>query len=173
MKTKAPSFFSEIRSDEDKNRALEQYRILCDTIAKSNEIRETSNNFWIAVNTFGVSVAGFLMNTDKLYGFLKTTLVVVVLVMGVVFCMSWFSSLLTIKRTIEVRNDLITEIEQYLPIKAFRHYFYYTGRQRGYNSLTARELMVPGAFLFAYAIFALVLMIYGHQVVEAVQSAAS
>jgi len=55
-----------IRNTEDKKIALEQYKVIADSINSTNAVRESSNNFWITVNSLLVSVVAYLRGIEGL-----------------------------------------------------------------------------------------------------------
>ena len=85
-----------VRNTEDKKIALEQYKIIADSINSTNAVRESSNNFWITVNSLLVSVVAYLRGIEGLRE-QQEILIWSALILGVGLCVSWLSSLISIK----------------------------------------------------------------------------
>lgn len=140
---------------------LEQYKLLIESINKSNEIRETSNNFWITVNTLGVSAIAYVRDTQHLMHMTQKPLALWgMIVLGMVVCFAWISFLRSIKHSIEIRNNLLMELEKFCPIKIFTMLMHETGRQKGRQSLTAKETIIPFMFIIFYSLYGFLILFF-------------
>ena len=142
---------------EDKKILFEQYKLLVDSINKTNDLRETGNNYWITVNTLGISAVAYIRDAQDLTQHQKPLVLWVIVLLGLTVCGIWFNFLATIKKRTEMNNNFLIEIEKYLPLKIFTKGLAISRRQEGENSLTFKEMIVPCLFLIGYLTFAILL----------------
>jgi hypothetical protein len=161
-----PVFARPPQNEEERNRAFEQYKLLVESINKSNEVREASNNFWTTVNALGLSAIAYIRDTQSLATCHKPLVLWVMVSVGMVLCLSWLGYLRTIKQTVEVRNNLLFELEKYMPFKIFTHSITAMKRDEGKGSLTFKEMMVPGLFFIGYLAFSVLLYFFPTEVLE-------
>ncbi len=145
-----------VRNTEDKKIALEQYKIIADSINSTNAVRESSNNFWITVNSLLVSVVAYLRGIEGLRE-QQEILIWSALILGVGLCVSWLSSLISIKSYNNIRDGMLVEIEKSLPVKIFTASYGATLSDKNKRSLTIREMFVPCMFVIGYFIFMVLL----------------
>jgi hypothetical protein len=138
MSIKAEDNFSPIIFNDENERRIgfEQYKILIESINKSNDVRELSNSYWITVNALGVSAAAYIKDAQTLAQNHKPLVLWFIIILGIALCLSWLSFLVTINKNIEIRNNLVIEIEKYLPCKVFTRSIFLSGRQKRKGSLT-------------------------------------
>jgi hypothetical protein len=157
-----PSAFKE---HENKEMAFEQYKLLLESINKASEVREASNNFWIAVNTLGMSAIAYIRDSQNLIKPHKPIVLWVLISLGVSLCLAWLSYLQTIKKNVDIRNSILLAIESYLPLKIFTQILKLSGRKEGKSSLTFKEMIVPSLFLLGYIAFAFCLLYFQDEVI--------
>ena len=146
-------------TEEDRKTLMEQYKLLLESINKLNDVRETANNFWITINGVLIGMIAYIRDAESMGGDQKPFLLFTVLFCGFVLTLSWLSSLSSIKKNIEIRNDLTIELEKYLPAKIFTLLMIKTGRKENWSSMVLKEMFVPLSFLLGYIFFAALLCI--------------
>jgi hypothetical protein len=52
----------EALEEKDKARVFEQYKLLVDSLNNTNQVRENSNNFWMAVNGLGLTAIAYIID---------------------------------------------------------------------------------------------------------------
>lgn len=148
--------------------AVHQYEILVESLNKINETRESSNNFWIGANGVVVSILAYLREVPHIHQHHKSLLLVTLIILGMVLCLSWLSCLATIKKSVEIRSELLIMLEKNLPIPVFSRIFSLSREKAGTAALTVKEMLVPSLFLVAYLIFAVLLFFFPQEVTSAV-----
>lgn len=73
---------------------------------------------------------------------------------------SWINYLLTIKRSVDIRNEMLIEIEKNLPIKFITLAISKMGQKVGGSSLSYKEMIVPILFFIGYIFFAILIYFY-------------
>ncbi|MBP6951391.1 MAG: hypothetical protein KA112_02695 [Alphaproteobacteria bacterium] len=146
-------------TEEGRKILMEQYKLLLESINKLNDVRETANNFWITINGALIGMIAYIRDAESMGGDQKPFLLFTVLFFGFVLTLSWLSSLASIKKNIEIRNDLTIELEKYLPAKIFTLLMRKTGRKENWSSMVLKEMFVPLSFLIGYIFFAALLCI--------------
>ena len=165
----SPWLPTEIPEDQ-KRMVFDQYKILVDSINNSNIVRESSHNFWIAINGFALTGAAYIKDLETLPFTHKAFILWTVIGVGLVICVSWLNFLITLKRTIDIRNEVLVELEKYFPVKVFTFLFGMADFSTGKNSLTIRQMFVPLLFIVGYLFFAAILFLYPEEVVLPHQS---
>lgn len=162
MKNSSPSAsldFITLKTGEDKKILVEQYKILIESINKLNEVRETANNFWIALNGTLIGMIAYIRDAENMRGEQKPFLLFTILLFGFILTFSWLSFLRSIKRNIDERNNLTIECEKYFPAKIFTSLMRRAGKEENWSSMVLKEMFVPLTFLTGYIFFALLLCI--------------
>lgn len=149
-----------IQNEEDKKSLLEQYKTVIDSISKLNDIRESSNGWWIGINGALTGAISYFRNIQELEGPQKQAFLWTIIIIGLILCYSWLSSILTIKRDIDKRNNMLFEFEKFLPAKTFTFAILDMERDKKKNSLSLKEAIVPILFLIGYMFFAVMLYFY-------------
>ena len=98
---------------------MKQYEMLVNSIASSNETRENSNNFWITVNALIISGAAYVRDTEGLSGNHKYLLMWTLVILGSCLCIAWINYLSTLKKNIELKNNVLVKLESYFPTEIF------------------------------------------------------
>lgn len=160
MHNKLKFFLRPPQNDEDKNIAFDQYKILVESINKSNEIREASNNFWTTVNALGISAIAYIRDNQSVDSYHKPLVLWGMIALGIILCVSWISYLGTIKKTIDIRNRLLLEIEKFFPFRLFTILILQIGRQKSKRSLTTKETIIPYLFIIFYVSFGIFIFLY-------------
>jgi len=145
-----------MEDSDDKKILLDQYKILVDTLNKTNDLREKSNDFWVSINTGLLGVFSyfrdqFLLNVHHNL-FLWTLLII-----GFILCCTWLNTLIIVKKRIDMLNTMIIEMERHLPAKLFTIFILKMGRIKGKGSLTLKESIVPILFIIGYNVGAFIL----------------
>lgn len=149
-----------IQDDEDRTTLLEQYKILVESINKINDVRENLNNWWTGINVALISVMAYFRSAEGLGCTQKQLFLWTIIVLGFVLCCSWLSSIFTIKKSIDIRNNMLFEFEKHLPAKIFTIAILEMGRKKNKGSLSLKEAIVPALFLTGYAFFLFMLYCY-------------
>jgi len=151
---------------ETRTMALEQYKLLIESINKSNDIRELANGYWITLNTLGISAAAYIKDAHTLAHNHKPLVLWFIISLGIVLCLSWLSFLNTLKNSIETRNGLLMEIEEFFPFKIFTRSISLSGRQQGKGSLTIKEMVLPCLFFTCYICLGYFLLFYQGEIIQ-------
>jgi hypothetical protein len=146
--------------------AAQQYGILVDSLNKLNDTRENSNNFWVGANGLIISVLAYLRDAEAIHQNHKSFLLITLIFIGILFCLIWLSYFGTIKKSIEVRSDLLVKLEKNLPIPVFSKVFSLSEEKLGKSALTVKEMFVPCLFLFGYVFFAVLLVFFPQEVMS-------
>ncbi|MBN9412647.1 MAG: hypothetical protein J0H12_01800 [Candidatus Paracaedimonas acanthamoebae] len=147
-----------LNKNANQEQIIDQYKILSDSINTSNQQRESANNFWVTVNSLGISSIVYIRDIFNLNNQQKPLIIWVLVLLGFVLCCSWLSYLATIKKTIEQKRALLLVIENYLPLPIFGTLLHKAYLDEIKNSLTLREMFVPISFLAAYILLGLILI---------------
>ncbi|AIL13156.1 hypothetical protein IM40_05985 [Candidatus Paracaedimonas acanthamoebae] len=110
-----------LNKNANQGQIINQYKIINDSINTSNQLRESANNFWVIVNSLGISAIAYTRDTSNLNSNQKPLILWVLVLLGFSLCFSWLSYLATIKKTIEQKHSLLFTIEQYLPLPIFQN----------------------------------------------------
>jgi len=148
-----------ISGEEDKKFLFDQYKIITDSLNKINEIRETANNFWIGLNGVLISAIAYIKEMQNIGDSPKQLFLWTTIFLGVFMSLTWLSYLLTIKRSVDIRNNMLIEFEKYLPAKPFTIAIGLMGRRKGKGSLSFKEIRVPLLFLIGYIYFAFTILL--------------
>ena len=155
-----------INNESEQKIAFEQYKILFESINKINDTRENSNNFWIAANSLGVSILAYLRDARNIDQDHKSFLLMTLIIMGIIFCISWLSYLWTIKKSVETRSEILVQLEKNFPLPVFSKVFSLSQEKAGKSSLTVKEMLVPCLFLAGYLFFAVLLFFFPQEVMS-------
>jgi len=148
-----------VNNDDDRKLLIDQYKVITESLNKMNEIRETSNNFWTGTNAALMGAVAYFRDSDSLACSEKSYFILTIIFLGIVFSSSWLAYLLTIKKSVDIRNDMLIECEKYLPAKIFTVCINKMGRKQGWGSLSTKEMLVPSLFLLAYIFVAITMYI--------------
>jgi len=157
--------FITINSDDDKKYLLDQYKILADSLNKINDIREWSNTFWTGVNGALLGIVAYIKDVQNVSTDPKRLFLWTLILLGFFICLSWLNYLFTIKKSVDIRNNMLIEFEKYFPAKPFTVAISTMERKKGRGSLSLKEMTVPLLFLIGYTFFGMTLLIYPEVVV--------
>jgi hypothetical protein len=155
-----------IQNEEERKLAFEQYKVVVESLNNTNTVRESSNNFWTTLNSLLISSIAYLRGLEGVSQEPPTFLIWSVLILGCFLSGSWIRSLLSIKASIDVRYNLLIEIEKYLPVKVFTVSLGVLQRLEDKRSLTLKEMLVPCLFLLGYMILAIVLIWFPQSILK-------
>ena len=150
--------------ENDKKIVFEQYKLLIDSLNNSNTVRETANPYWVTVTGLGLGGISYVKEVTTLPLEHKTIILWTLIGIGIVLCLAWINYLRTMKYTIDIRNRLIEELENYFPAKVFTQVFRLTGGAASQHSLTMREMLIPILFLMGYIAFGVSLYFFKEEV---------
>ena len=153
-------------SDQDLKIAFDQYKLIIDAQNKSNGIRESSNNFWVTINTVSLSAIAYIRDNEHLSFINKSFIIWTLIIIGITVCVSWINYLSALKKMIEIRNKYLIFYEKYFPLPVFTSILKEMNKEKGSNSLTLQEMLVPGVFLLGYIFFIVLFFLYPHEVMS-------
>jgi len=154
------------KHDNEQNIILEQYKMLVESINKINDTRESSNGFWIATNGVGVSILAYIRDAHNISQKQISILLITLIILGIVFSLSWISYLFSIKKSLEVRCDILVKLENTLPVPIFSKIFSLSNEKTSKAELTVKEMFVPSLFLVSYILFAILFFFFPQEVIE-------
>ena len=144
---------------------FEQYRLLCETVSKNNDMREQANNFWTTVNVVLISGIAYIKDAKTIDLSHKGTFMWIVLILGYVLSLTWLSYLTRVKKIEETGAAMLVEFETHLPYKIFTRLN--GGKTReGKAPLTFSELSVPLVFLLGYVFFTIGLVFFKNEAIS-------
>ncbi|OJW50322.1 MAG: hypothetical protein BGO67_00125 [Alphaproteobacteria bacterium 41-28] len=152
--------FVKIYDEQDRRALVEQYRIVTDSVNKLNDIRETSNNFWTGLNGALLGTIAYVKDMQSVGESPKIFFLATLVFLGIIMSFFWLMFLMNVKKSIEIRNDILIEIERFLPVKIFTYAIHIIGRKSGKGSLSVKEMIAPILFLLGYVFFAIVLYLF-------------
>ncbi len=159
MKEKETKFIN-LDSEKDKPLLLEQYRILSESLNKTNDNRESLNNFWIALNGVIFGAISYIKDMPIESPPSKNIFIWVAILFGFIMSLFWIKALSSIKKSIDIRNEMLVKIEQFLPAKIFTFSLNKLGRRKGKESLSSTEKSIPVLFCVGYALIAFLFLAY-------------
>lgn len=156
---------ADVKSEEDRKMAFEQYKMIFESINQLSIVRETSNQFWVIVNTAAISSISYLKEVESLKGSHRTFMLLTLLFLGWLACGCWLQYLLTIKNNIDSRFEMLKELEIYFPVKAFIRLSEKAQLKIGKGNLTLKQILVPCIFLVGYTFLAFFLFFVPPEVI--------
>jgi hypothetical protein len=157
---------TQTKHDNESNIILEQYKMLVESINKINDTRESSNGFWVATNGVGVSILAYLRDSHNIGQKQISILLLTLIILGIIFSLSWISYLSSIKKALDVRCDILVKLENSLPVPIFSKVFFLSNEKTSKAELTVKEMLVPGLFFISYILFAIFFFFYPQDVIE-------
>lgn len=133
----------------NKEALLRQYELMVNSTTQVTNWRQTTNGFYLTVNTTLLAIVAFV------YGSAPLITSITMSVMGISISILWHQSIDYYRKTNGAKFKVINEIEKYLPIKMFkleRDNF----EQKRSRKATQIEQYIPIIFAVAYAVFGLV-----------------
>ncbi len=92
------------------------------------------------------------------------------IVVGIIFTLSWMSYLKSIKQSIDLRIKYVIELEKNFPVPVFSRAF--RSRKEGgekqtvLSALTVKEMLVPCLFFIGYIFFAVLLFFFPEEIIS-------
>lgn len=152
--------FIELKNIKERNLLLEQYRILTEHVNRTSENRENLNSFWITLN--GVILGGISyvqdMQIDNPNP--KNLFIWMLVFFGFLLSIFWAQILGKIKKDIEIKNEMVMEMEKFLPAKIFTASFQIKARAQEKGSISSTERSIPLLFCIGYGLIAIILLCY-------------
>ncbi len=150
----APKTNTDIMMDkEQKEQQFEQYKKIIDSIHDLNSTRETSNPFWLTANGITISGISYVNAIGDATSVDKSSVLISLFLIGYLFCLVWINYLNNIRHNLNIRYEILLEIERYLPVKFIQRVYGELNKKEGKWTLTFSELLVPCIFLVAYTFF--------------------
>ncbi len=157
------SNLTDIKNEEDRKLAFEQYKEILNTINHLNMVREMSNPFWSTINGVTITSVSFVKVLSEITFLSKPFLAIFLLSAGYLFCISWISYLITVNKNIELRYEILLELEKHFPVKYLHHAYALFHRKSKWLSLSFKEILVPCIFIGAYSCFLISLIFYAKE----------
>lgn len=152
--------FIDLKSMKEKNFILEQYKLLSGEVNKTNDNRESLNNFWITLNGAILGAISYIKDMQIDNPNPKSLFIWVLGIFGLTLSVCWLKALSSIKNNIDIRNEMLIEMEKFLPVKIFTTAFNVSGRRHGKGSLSSAEKSIPLLFCIGYVIIAIIFLLY-------------
>ena len=136
---------------------LEQYKLYVQMADKISERRQTSNAFFLTINTSLVAMLGVVWSpADRLIG---PAWYVIVGVLGLIICFSWYRLLRSYRDLNSGKFRVVHAIEHHLPIRPYDAEWTSVGRGENpklYLPFTHIETKVPWVFFVLYLVVILI-----------------
>jgi hypothetical protein len=132
---------------------LEQYKLLISQLQNVQLSRESSNNFWIVINTIGLTAITYIHDIQS--GIDKKTMSLIwgLLILGSFLGILWLRALISIKKDMEIIYKLIAKSEKELGSTVFSHrYKEETTEVEEKYSVVISEIFVPVIFILSYVV---------------------
>lgn len=147
-------------SDSDKTTILEQYKLYVEMADRISTRRDTTNGFFLTLNTLALGIIGFLLEkgatiTPKYLAFIPV-------IAFICFCVFWFRIIKSYRQLNSVKFELIGELENYLPAKLWGTEWKKLGEgkdNKKYSPLSELEEKIPFIFMFLYVVVLFVLLL--------------
>ena len=149
-----------LEDKNDKELLFAQYKILVEVINKNNEHRETLNNFWLTLNGTIFAAIAYVKDMQIANPNPKCLFIWALWGVGTILAMIWLMTLSSIKKNIDMKNEILIQVENFLPAKIFTAVLTATGRRKGKNSLSSTEKIIPMLFFNGYIILGVILFVY-------------
>ena len=127
---------------------LEQYKLISESADKITDKRQSTNNFYLGVNSFILAVASYLAVSKV------NTVSILISVSGLLVSVVWLKNINSFKQLNSAKFKVIHELEEYLPARVYQKEDEYL--QKGYYKLTAVEKWIPIIFGVLYVIIILI-----------------
>lgn len=128
---------------------FEQYKHYVESAEKISERRVTSNNFFLAANSFMLSLNGFPINE---------WCSLLVCIAGILVSLTWSAVVQSYKSLNSVKFQVIHELEKYMPAALYEYEWYKAeyGKGEAYKPTSHIERWVPKIFIFMYVVVILI-----------------
>ena len=132
---------------------LEQYKLLISQLQNVQLSRESANNFWIVINTIGLTAITYIHDIQS--GIDKKTISLIwgLLILGSFLGILWLRALISVKKDMEIIYKLIAKFEKELGSAVFSHrYKKETTEVEAKSSVVISEIFVPVIFILSYLV---------------------
>lgn len=144
---------------EEKNELLEQYKMVVTSLDNTNQTRESLNTFWTSSHSIMLTALAFFMNNASFNYQQKVLLMWTVGLIGSFMCISWIQAISTIIKSIQLRNELLIQLERYFPANVFSVQILNRRGNSSTEKLSLKEIHVPIFFLVGYTILTIYMML--------------
>jgi len=127
---------------------LEQYKLISESADKITDKRQSTNNFYLGVNSFILAVASYLAVSKV------SAVSILISISGLLVSVVWLENINSFKQLNSAKFKVIHELEEYLPARIYQKEDEYL--QKGYYKLTAVEKWIPVIFGILYIIIILI-----------------
>lgn len=129
------------------NHLLEQYKLYVETTNKISDRRQTTNNFYLTLNSAIFALSGYLSVTLKDFWILYTAF------LGILISIFWIQNINSYRQLNSSKFDIIHEMEKHLPAFIFKTEWDFLKKRKSdrYKELTAVEKNIPKIFILLYA----------------------
>ena len=148
-------FVAESKNYGDKyiEHLLEQYKIYINAAEKISDRRQKANEFFLALNTFLVTLLGYI--TAKMQHEVSHLTVLFASIAGISMCYLWYRMVLSYKGLNGGKFNVIHTIETRLPMALYDTEWELLGRGKNkklYWPFTHIEVWIPWIFITLYAV---------------------
>lgn len=130
------------------NHFLEIYKIYSESADKISERRQSTNSFFLSINTAIIGLISYLQSTSAITSF--TPAYILTTTTGVVTCITWHRAILSYKRINTEKFKIIHKMEESLPIAPYQAEWERISKgenSQNYIAFTKIELFIPWIFL--------------------------
>lgn len=132
---------------------LEQYKLLISQLQNIQLSRESSNNFWIVINSIGLTAITYMHDIQS--GIDKKTMSLIwgLLILGSFLAILWLKALVSAKKDMEITYKIISKIENELGSAVFTdRYKDKTTEVEAKSSIVISEIFAPVIFILTYVL---------------------
>ena len=143
--------------DDYKSHFLEQYKIYLESIEKTSDRRQSTNNYFLTANTVLVSILALSFQTDFLKNIFWFKLFVAII--GILFCIIFWFLIRAYKQLNTGKFNVLHKIEAKLPLSLYDYEWEVLGEGKDKNKyypFSHIELLIPWVFGIVYCVLVLV-----------------
>jgi len=134
---------------------FEEYKLYVDIMDKTSNRRDSSNNFYLTLNSAIVTLSTLLYGFSTCPAYLADFWLIIVGIIGLIVCASWLQTIKSYKKLNEGRFKIIHLLEEKLPAKIFNAEWTYLKKgneesKSEYIELTNTEIKIPKVFGLIY-----------------------
>lgn len=136
------------------DRTFEFYKLLFGSIQHDESRRESINQVWLVINSFGLTALNLFKETNLPMLHKEWILFLLISFLGIIVCVAWVISLISIKQTLSLKYELLSKLEDKisLPILSDKKKTNFIRLKE--NLLQFSEMSVPLIFLVCYSFLA-------------------
>jgi hypothetical protein len=140
------------------NIKFEQYKQLLSQLASLRSARESSNQFWVIVNTIGLTAVSYIRDLDKEGSLQIKATVVVLFMLGTALSILWLTTLLSYKKNMDsVGNQILAFETDYKSIVLSKSYKEKIGKKTIRFPAAISEIFIPICFITSYMLLGIIL----------------